>query len=305
MVKTNGPRDYHTEWSQKEKKQVSHINTLVWNLARRYRWTCLQGQNQHTDIENKRMGTKGGKGVGVMNWKIGIDIYTLSSVQLLSHVRLFVTPRIATRQASLFITNSCSPPKPMSIELVMPSNHLILCRPLLLLLSIFPNIRVFSNESALRIRWPKYWSFSFTISPTNEHWGLISFRMDWLDLVAVQGTLESLLQHHSSKASILRCSAIFRVQLSHPYMTTGTTIALTRWTFVDKVMSLLFNMLSRLVITVLPRSKCFLISWLQSPSAVILEPRKIVSHCFHCFLTYLPWSDGTGCHDLSCLNVEL
>ena len=189
MVKTNGPRDYHTEWSQKEKKQVSHINTLVWNLARRYRWTCLQGQNQHTDIENKRMGTKGGKGVGVMNWKIGIDIYTLSSVQLLSHVRLFVTPRIATRQASLFITNSCSPPKPMSIELVMPSNHLILCRPLLLLLSIFPNIRVFSNESALHIRWPKYWSFSFTISPTNEHWGLISFRMDWLDLVAVQGTL--------------------------------------------------------------------------------------------------------------------
>ena len=189
MVKTNGPRDYHTEWSQKEKKQVSHINTPVWNLARRYRWTCLQGQNQHTDIENKRMGTKGGKGVGVMNWKIGIDIYTLSSVQLLSHVRLFVTPRIATRQASLFITNSCSPPKPMSIELVMPSNHLILCRPLLLLLSIFPNIRVFSNESALHIRWPKYWSFSFTISPTNEHWGLISFRMDWLDLVAVQGTL--------------------------------------------------------------------------------------------------------------------
>ena len=157
----------------------------------------------------------------------------------------------------------------------MPSNHLILCCPLFLLPSIFPSIRVFSNESALRIRWPKYWSFSFNISPTNEHPGLISFRMEWLGLFAVQGTLKSLLQHHSSKASILRLPAFFTVQISHPYMTTGKTIALTRWTFVDKVMSLLLNMLSRLVITFLPRSKCLLISWLQSPFAVILEPRKI------------------------------
>ena len=165
----------------------------------------------------------------------------------------------------------------MSIMSVMPCNHLILCHPLLLLPSIFPSIRVFSNESGLRIRWPKYWSFSFSISPPNEHPGLISFRMDWLDLLAVQGTLKSLLQNHSSKASILQCSAFFIVQLSHPYMTTGKTIALTRRTFVDKVMSLLFNMLSRLVTTFLPRSKCLLISWLQSPSAVILEPRKIKS----------------------------
>ena len=162
----------------------------------------------------------------------------------------------------------------MSIELVMPSSHLILCRPLFLLPSIFPNIRVFSNESALCIRWPKYWSFSLNISPSKEHPGLISFRIDWLDLLAVQGTLKSLLQHHSSKVAILRCSAFFIVQLSHPYMTTGKTIALTRWIFVGKVMSLLFNILPRLVITFLPRSKCFLISWLQSPSAVILEPKK-------------------------------
>ena len=156
----------------------------------------------------------------------------------------------------------------------MPSNHLILCRPLLLLPSIFPSIRVFSNESALRIRWPKDWSFSFNISPSNEYPGLISFRIDWLDLLAVQGTLKSLLQHYSSKASILQRSAFFIVQLSHTYMTTGKTIALIRQTFVDKVMSLLLNMLSRLVITFLPRSKCLLISWLQSPFAVILEPRK-------------------------------
>ena len=159
----------------------------------------------------------------------------------------------------------------------MPSNHLILCCLLLLLPSIFPSIRVFSNESALHIRWPNYWSFSFNIRPSNEHPGLITFRMDWLDLLAVQGTRNSLLQYHSSKASILRRSAFFIVQLSHPYMTTGKTIALTRWAFVDKVMSLLFNMLSRLVITFLPRSKDLLISWLQSPSAVILEPRKIKS----------------------------
>ena len=151
----------------------------------------------------------------------------------------------------------------------MASNHLILCHPLVLLPSIFPSIRVFSNESALCIRWPKrYWSCSFKISPTNKHPGLISFRMDWLDLLAVQGTLKSLFQHHSSKASILRRSAFFIVHLSHPYMTTGKTIALIRWTFVDKIMSLLFNVLSKLVITFLPRSKCLLISWLQSPSAV-------------------------------------
>ena len=156
----------------------------------------------------------------------------------------------------------------------MPSSHLILCRPLLLLPPSPPSIRVFSNESTLLMRWPKYWSFRFSISPSNEHPGLISFRMDWLDLLAVQGTLKKLLQHHSSKASILQCSAFFTVQLSHPYMTTGKTIALNRWTYVGKVMSLLFNVLSRLVITFHPRSKCLLISWLQSPSAVILEPKK-------------------------------
>ena len=163
----------------------------------------------------------------------------------------------------------------MSIELVMPSNHLILCRPLLLRPSILPSIRDFSSESVLHIRWPKYWSFSFSISPSNEYSGLISFRMDWLDLLAVQGTLKSLLQHHSSKASVFRSSAFFIVQLSHPYMTTGEIIALTRRTFVDKVMSLLFNMLSSLIIAFLPRSKRLLIPWLQSPSAVIFEPRKI------------------------------
>ena len=164
--------------------------------------------------------------------------------------------------------------QPMSNESVMPSNHLILCRPLLLLLSIFPSIRVFSNESVLCIRWPKYWSFNFSVSPSNEYSGLIFFWMNWLDLLAVQGTLKSLLQHHSSKASILLHSAFFIVQLSHPYVTTGKTIVLTRWTFADKVMSLLLNMQSRWVKTFLPRSKRLLISWLQSPSAVILEPRK-------------------------------
>jgi len=169
----------------------------------------------------------------------------------------------AARQASLSITNSRSLLKLMSIKSVMPSNHLILCHPLLLPPSIFPSIRVFSNESALRIRWPKYWSFSFNISPSSEYPGLISFRMDWLDLLAVQGTLKSLLQHHSSKASILQHSAFFIVQVSYPYMTTGEIIALTRWTFVGQVMSLLFNMLSRLVKTFLPRSKHLLISWLQ------------------------------------------
>ena len=182
-----------------------------------------------------------------------------------------------TSQASLFITNSWSSLKLTSIKSVMPSSHLILCHPLLLLPPIFPSSRAFSNESTLHIRWPKYWSFSFNISPSNEHPGLISFRMDWLDLLAVQGTLKSLFQHHSSKASILWCSAFFTVQLSHPYMTAGKTIALTRRTFVGKVMSLLFNMLSRWVITCLPRTKRLLISWLKSPSAVILEPRKIKS----------------------------
>uniref|UniRef100_A0AC11CUH7 Uncharacterized protein n=1 Tax=Ovis aries TaxID=9940 RepID=A0AC11CUH7_SHEEP len=172
---------------------------------------------------------------------------------------------------------SWSSPKLTSIESVMPSSHLILCRPLFLLPPIPPSIRVFSNESTLHMRWPKYWSFSFSISPSKEHPGLISFRMDWLDLLAVQGTLKNLLQHHSSKASILWHSAFFTVQLSHPYMTTGKTIALTKWTIVGKVISLLFNKLSRLVITFLPRSKHLLISWLQSPSAVILEPKKIQS----------------------------
>ena len=162
----------------------------------------------------------------------------------------------------------------MSIDSVIPSSHLILCHPLLLLPPIPPSIRVFSNESTLRVRWPKYWSFSFSISPSNEHPGLISFRMDWLDVLAVQGTLKSLLQHHNSKVSILLYSAFFTVQLSYPYMTTGKTIALTRWTFVGTVTSLLLNMLSRLVITFLPRSKHLLISWLQSPSAVILELKK-------------------------------
>src|SRR5574341_155590 len=201
----------------------------------------------------------------------------IRSDQSLSRVRLFATPRIAARQASLSITNSRSSLRLTPIESVMPSSHLILCRPLLLLPPIPPSIRVFSNESTLHIRWPKYWSVSFSIIPSKEIPGLISFRMDWLDLLAVQGTLKSLLQHHSSKASILRHSTFFTVQLSHPYMTTGKTIALTRRTFVGKVMSLLLNMLTRLVITFLPRSKRLLISWLQSPFAVILEPPKIKS----------------------------
>ena len=170
----------------------------------------------------------------------------------------------------------------------MPSNHLILCRPLLLLPSILPSIRVFSNESVLHIRWPKYWCFSFSLSSSNEYSGLISFRIDWLDLLAVQWTLKSILQHHSSKASILQHSVFFIVQLLHPYMTTGETIVLSRRTFVGKIMSLLFNRLSRLIIAFLPRSKHLLISWLQSPSSVILEPpQNKFSHCFHCFPIYL------------------
>ena len=205
------------------------------------------------------------------------SLHLFSSVQPLSRVQLFATPWTAARQASLSITNSQSLLKLMSIESVMPSNHLFFCHPLLLLPSIFPRIRVFSKESVLHIRWPKYWSSSFNISPSNEYSELISFRIDWFDLLAVQGTLKSIFQHHSSKASILWCSAFFVVQLSPPYMTSGKTIALTRWTFVDKVMSLLFNMLSRLVIAFLPRSKHLLIPCLQSPSAVIFEPQKIMS----------------------------
>ena len=208
--------------------------------------------------------------MGACHW----GVINNSSVQSLSRVWLFVTPQTAVCQASLSITNSWSLLKLMSIESVMPSNHLILCCLLLLLSSIFLSISFFSNKSVLHIRWPKYWGFSFSISPSNEYSGLISFRIDQLDLLAVQGTLKSLLQHHSSKASILWCPAFFTVQLSHSYMTAGKTLPLTRWTFVVKVMSLLFNMLSSLVITFLPRSNCLLISWLQSPSAVILEPPK-------------------------------
>ena len=193
----------------------------------------------------------------------------------------------------------------MSIESVIPSNHLILyCHPLLLLPSIFPSIKVFSNESVIHIRWSKYWSFSFSVGPSNGYSGLISFRIDLFDLLAVQGTPKSLLQHHSSKASILQRSAFFTVQLSHPYMTTGKTIALTRWKFISNILSLLFNVLSRFVILFLPRSKCLLISWLLSPSAMILEAPKIVSLCFQCFPLCSPWSDGTRRHDLCFLNVE-
>ena len=202
-------------------------------------------------------------------------LYDFSSVQSLSCVQCFAVPWTAACQASLSITSSQSDLKLMSIESVMPSNRLILCRPLLFLPSIFPSIRVFSNESVLCIRWSKYWSFSFSTSSSNEYSGLISFRIDWLDLCAVQGTLKSLLQHHSSKASILQRSAFFIVQLSHPYMTTGKTIALTRRTFISKVTSLLCNMLSRLVKAFFQGASVFLISSLQSPSAVILEPKKI------------------------------
>ena len=226
------------------------------------------------------------------------------TVQLLSRVRLFATPWPVARQASLSITNSRGLHKVMSIELVMLSSHLILCWPLLLLPSILHSIRIFSNESVLHNRWPKYWSFSFNISPSNEYSGLIYFRMDWLDLPAVKGTLKSLLQHHSSKATILWHSAFFIVQLSHPYMTTGKTVALTRQTFVGKVMSLLLNMLSRLVIIFLPRSKR-----LNFMAAVTIcsdsgAQENKVCHWFHCFPIYLTWSDGTGCHDLCFLNVE-
>ena len=212
-----------------------------------------------------------------------------SSLQSLSHVRLFATPWTTAHQASLSITTSQSLPKLMSIESVMPSNHLILCHPLLLPPSIFLSIRVFSKESVQSHQVAKVLEFQLQhLSPSNENPGLISFRMDWLDLVAVQGTFKTLFQHHCSKPSVLPCSAFFIVQLSHPYMTTGKAIALTRQTFVSKIMSLLFNMLSRLVITFLSRSKCLFISWLQSPSAVILEPLQIKFVCFHCFSIYLP-----------------
>ena len=203
-----------------------------------------------------------------------LPCWILPSVQSLSRVQLFVTPWTAACKASLSITNSQSLLKLMSIESVTLSNHIILCHPLLLLPSIFPSIRVFSSESILCIRWPKYWSFSFSISPSNEYSVMISFRINCFDLLAIQGPLKTLLQHHSSKASILQHSAFFMVQLSHPYMITGKTIALIRWTFVGKVMSVLFNMLSRVVKAFLSRNKPLLISWLQSPSAVILEPKK-------------------------------
>ena len=228
------------------------------------------------------------------------------SVQLLSHVQLFVTPWTAAHQASLSVTNSQSLLKLMSVESVMPFNHLILCHPLLFPPSIFPSIRVFFSESVLRIRWPSNWSFSFSISPSNEYSWLISFRMDWLDLLAVQGTFKSLLLHHSSKPSILQCSAFFMVQLSHPHMTTGKIIALTKQTFVSKVMSLFFNMLSNMV--------CHSFSSKEQVSFNFMAAVTIcndfgaqenkVCHCFHCFPIYWPWSDGTGCHDLSFLNVE-
>ena len=208
---------------------------------------------------------------------------------MLSHVQLFATPWTAARQTAQSITNSWSLLKLMSIKSVKQSNRLIFCHPFLLLPSIFPSIRVFSNESALHIKWPKDWSFSFNLSPSNEHPGLISFRMYWLDLLAVQGTFKSLLQYHSLKASILWRSGFCMVQLSHPYITTGKTITSTRWTFVGKGISLLFNMLYRLIIAFLPSSKHFLVSWLQSPSAVILETKiNKVCHCFHCFPIYLP-----------------
>ena len=215
----------------------------------------------------------------------------MTSVQLNSVAQSYPTlcnPMDCSTQASLSITNSWSLLKLMSIESVMPSNYLILCCPLLLLPPIFPSIRVFSNESVLCIRWPKYWRFSFNISPFNKYSGLISFRMDWLDLLAVQGTLKSLFQDHSSKASILRCSAFFTVQLSHPYMTTGKTIALTRWTFVGNVMSLLFNTLSRLVITFLPKTKRLNFMATITLCSHFGTQENKVSHCFHCFSIYLP-----------------
>ena len=241
-----------------------------------------RGRKRRTAVGSWNLITKFKKNISLNEKKLvasllGLHFIQFSSVRLFNCVQLFATPWIAACQASLSITNSWSLLKLMPIELVMPSSHPILCCPLLFLPPIPPSIRVFSNWSTLPMKWPKYWSFSFSISPSNEHPGLISFRMDWLDLLAVQGTLKSLLQHHGSKPSIFQHSAFFTVQLSHPYMTTEKTIALTRRTFVGKVISLLLNMLSRLVLTFLPRSKCLLISWWQSPSAVILEPKKVKS----------------------------
>ena len=214
--------------------------------------------------------------------------FVATVIQLLNRIRLLATPWTAAHRAPLSFTISPSLLKLMSSESVMPSNYLILCHPLLLFPSFFLSIKVFSSESALWIMWPKYWSFSFNISPSSEYSGLMSFRMDWLDLLAVQGTLESLLQHHSPKASILWRLASFTVQLSHPYMTTGKTIAFTRQTFVGNVMSLFFNMLSSLIIAFLPRSKHLLISWLQSTICSDFgAPKNKVCHCFHCFSIYL------------------
>ena len=229
----------------------------------------------------------------------------IRSDQSLSRVRLFVTPWIAACQAFLSITNSWSSPRLTSIKSAMPSSHLILCRPLLLLPPIPPSIRVFSNESTLHMRWPKNWSFTFSIILSKEILGLISFRMDWSDLLAAQGSLKSLLQHLSSKASILRRSAFFIVHLSHPYLTTGKIIALTRQTFVGKVMSLLLNMLSRFVITFLPRSKRLNFMAAVTICSDFGAQKNEVWHCFHCFPIYFPRSGGTGCHDLRFLNVEL
>ena len=240
----------------------------------------------------------------IPNHPITIIATCFSSVTQLCPI--FATPQTAAHQASLSITNSQCLLKLMSIKSVMPSNQLILCGPLLLLPSIFPSIRGFSNESVLWIRWPKYWSFSFNISASSEYSGLISFRIDWFDLLAVQGTLKSFLQCHSSKASVIWHSAIFLVQLSRPYMTTGKNIALSKCNFVSKLMSLLSNMLSRLVIAFLPRRNCLLIPWLHSPSTVILEPKKIKSLTVSIVTPSIchAWSDGTRCHDLGLLNIE-
>ena len=226
--------------------------------------------------------------------------------QLLSRVQFFAILRTVARKASLSFTISWNWLKLMSTESVMPFSHLILYCPLLLLPSIFPSIRVFSNGSTLPwFRWPKNWSFCISISLSNEFSGLISFKTDWFDILAVQGTFKGLFQQHSLKVSILQHSLFFMVQLSHLYMTTGKTIALTMWTFVNKVISLLFNTLPRLTITLLQRSKCLLISWLQSPSAVIFGAQEYkVCHCFHCLPINLPWNDGPRCHDLRFLNVE-
>ena len=230
--------------------------------------------------------------------------FQFTSVKSHSHVWLFATRWTAKHQTSLSITNSWSWLKLMSIEMVIPSNNLILCRHLLLLPSIFPSIKVLCSESVLHIRWPKYWSFNLSIRPFNEYSRLTPFRTNWFDLLAVQGTLKSLFQHHSSKESILQCSASFMVQLSHPYMTTGKTIALTRWTFVGKVMSLICNIVFRIVIAFLAWRKQVLISWLQSPCSNFGAQENKVSHCFHCFPISLPWSGGTRFHDLSFLMLS-